>query len=278
MSIQRPFIATADFEDAFRTVAALMTSPFRDALGYVLPRVESFRQNLFPIHPKEPSLHVRMNEERAAYWVDRINTIGKDLGVSRSLALYVQERITFDSVGGLFSLSSPWVVIPTFAVDAHGAKISFTKEEIDFFIARQVCKIRSFAPLLQATAKVLFIASFFFFYNHGIRLPTFSLLMAGSAILYFTTLRLLERRFDIEAAEYMKNKQIALGALTKWRDFQLVRRSGSLLGQLIISAQGNNLFSILRELSTTERIDLLESLNLPAEPVLDSRASFTTPL
>lgn len=177
-------------------------SPIKKVACYLFPIIETFPM-YNAVKRERNHDHSYMAPAKKDQLYAKIEFLKKEIFLKRSVKIYTKPYIDFSSTGGSFlSISSPIVYVPHehFFSENSSHLLSFTEQQKDFLLGRQLLNIKKNYNLIKTIMKlaigILFTALGLF---TGFSLPICVGLVVGAILISRYINRKLEERLDTQA-------------------------------------------------------------------------------
>lgn len=282
MPIQALSLPSDHLEQLSRGVSALTVDPYKNALYYFFPFIGAFFSGYQELK-NDPTYEAMMPTAATTRILQEVKDLTNCAQITREVTPYVALNHQFMSCGGSFSLTRPALYMPDQHLFRRNGMAPFTQEgpndqlhnrrwvfsdnETRFLIARELGQIKENSALLRIAIKVAVVATVFIIYTSPFGWPLGLSLCIGILGMYIVSERVFQARADqigveILARKIATPKAVAIAALEKMRQQNLLRRENSTLAKFYITKSGNNVLDFVHPYLTT-RITRLQALRMP---------------
>jgi hypothetical protein len=266
-------------------VGTVMTSPFKDVVDYIFPKLRCYLNSQYPINDPNYPVGQYTPPEVIVSIQEETRKLLESAGITEPVAVFAGLNAKYEGFGSHFgsALVVPWEQVQTrnfsdtpepekllSADDIAAQKNRFTDNEVRFQMARGISRLRAHSWLLIAARVAIAVFAIYLTFTPAGWLSGL-ILFVCAGLLYISVNRLYENGADIRAVEILANRlpgedgheQAAIAAINALRKMQAKNidlRNGSTPARLMITPEGDVRWMFdPHSPPLTSRIELLET-------------------
>lgn len=265
-------IGSDHMEQLSRGVSAITLDPYRNILYYFFPFIGAFFSNYSELRV-DPSLEGVMPVGQTDLIKREIAVLTDCAGIEREVVPYVAMSHSFTSSGGSYSLTSPALYIPEHHLFRRTPLKPFAQaeqeeeqlrnqnwvlsdNEVRFMISRELGQIKEDSALLRVAIKISVLAALFTIFATTLSWQVGTSLFIAALGMYIVSERFFNQKADLIGVEILGKRianpvQVAISALEKTRQQNLLRRQASSFAKWYITKEGNNVLDFNHPFLTT---------------------------
>jgi len=276
-----------DHGEAFSRLTSAITlfDPIKITVGYLVPWIAAWASNQIELREDDQVQERLLSSELKDVVFEVIKKLKAAAEINRDISLYTSLNYSCSSYGGSCSLTAPVLSIPLYFLTKEALSQfedvevenptrvpsdywRFSSDEVIFFIAREMARIKSNDTILHIASKIVFLSAIFFYFSLAVPIFISASLILGCGILLMVFERVLDGRLDSVAVNILtkyfqgdeeRAVRAATGALQKLIHQNIERKEKkSWWNGFYLSKSGNNLLEIDRPLLTSRLQNLQE--------------------